>query len=111
MKKLSILFTLCTIVFSSFTIQASDLTDLIKRRRKSNKTSTEFTINLAPIAFKNFSINGFRNFNKEFAFGGTIGYMNFSVPGSAGFSDDGSSSEDIGYSGFYIAPEFRICSL
>ncbi|NVK05706.1 MAG: DUF3575 domain-containing protein [Flavobacteriia bacterium] len=57
-------------------------------------------LNIANIAFGNYSAFVGYNMEKDLTLGGVLGYQNFSIGSTT-------SGEEISYTGFYIAPEAR----
>jgi hypothetical protein len=62
----------------------------------------DFSINLAPMVFTNFSGNLSYNLEDNMSVGTVIGYQNLKITATSG-----TTTEEVGYGGFYIAPEFR----
>jgi hypothetical protein len=70
---------------------------------KANAQTHDISLNLAPIAFSNYSLAYYYNLDDNMSVGSVIGYQNLKISST----DFNWNSEDIGYKGFYIAPEFR----
>lgn len=65
---------------------------------KANAQTHDVTLNLAPMAFGNYSGNYSFNFNENMSAGSVFGFQNLEI---------GSGEDKVGFKGFYIAPEYR----
>jgi hypothetical protein len=65
---------------------------------QANAQTHDVSINLAPMAFGNYSGNYSFNFNENMSAGSVFGYQNLEV---------GSGEDKVGFKGFYVAPEYR----
>ncbi|MDP1725176.1 MAG: DUF3575 domain-containing protein [Bacteroidota bacterium] len=69
-----------------------------------NAQTHDISLNLAPIAFSNYSGNYFFNLTDKTAVGGVIGYQNLEMTSTSSFS---TTPLKYTYGGFYLAPEGR----
>lgn len=61
----------------------------------------DVSLNIAPIALSNYSVNYLYNFADDMSVGSVIGYQNFKI------DDPSVAGGTVGYTSFYLAPEFR----
>jgi hypothetical protein len=72
-------------------------------RANAQTPTHDASINLAPMAFGNYSGAYHLNFNENMSLGSVVGYQNLEIK----TTDMSGNSSTVGYKGFYVAPEFR----
>jgi len=104
MKKTLPVLAALALIFTTLNVSAEG-EDEDRRRRKGGNFGVH--LNLAPIAFRTYSVNGEYALNKNMSVLLTAGFVDLSITQTSTFGGGFPGFQEIPFRGFIAAPEFR----